>query len=64
MKFSNYECKHLVKKSAKNPKGTEFGISGNLEAEERTTTRTQKSYDIKDYFVKDRTFVGGREYVP
>lgn len=71
VKFCNFESRDIVKRSAKNLKDTEFGISEQLPVEIQKRRREQlpllkelRDKDIKAYFVKDKIFVGGKEYVP
>ena len=63
----------LVRKSSKNLKDSPFGISEqilvSLEMQKRRTEKLPllkelRSRDIKAYFMKDKSFVGGKEYVP
>lgn len=71
VKFSNFESRDLVKKSAKNLKDTCFGISEQLpldiqkrRKEKLPILKDLRERDIKAYFVKDRIFVNGKEYLP
>ncbi|CAC5398365.1 unnamed protein product [Mytilus coruscus] len=71
VKLSNFESRDLVKKSAKNSKETVFGISEQLpldiqkrRKEKLPILKNLRERDIKAYFVKDRTFVNGKEYLP
>lgn len=70
VKFSNYFQKQEVRKSAVNLKDTNFGISEQLPVEilKRRKNllpklRALKENNIKAYFVRDKLFVAGKEYV-
>ncbi|VDI48218.1 Hypothetical predicted protein [Mytilus galloprovincialis] len=71
VKFATFESRDLVKRNAKNLKSTEFGVSEQLPKEIQIRRKEKlpilkelREQEIKAYFVKDRIFVGGKEYKP
>ncbi|CAC5360008.1 unnamed protein product [Mytilus coruscus] len=65
VKFSTFESRDLVKKNAKNLKGSEFGVSEQLPKEIQIRRKEKlpilkelREQERKAYFVKDRIFVG------
>ncbi|CAC5378147.1 unnamed protein product [Mytilus coruscus] len=71
VKFSSFENRDNVKKSAKKLKGSNFGISEQLPLEIQKRRKEKlpimkqlRDQDVKAYFVKDKIFVGGKEYTP
>lgn len=70
-KFASFDSRDLVKKSAKNLKGSNYGISEQLPVEiqkrrkaKLPTLKRLRDENIKAYFVRDKIYVGGKEYVP
>jgi hypothetical protein len=71
VKFASFENRDFVKKNAKNLKGSSYGISEQLPAEIMKIRKVKlpilkelRDRDVKAYFVKDKIFVGGKEYIP
>lgn len=69
VKFASFAIRDLVKKSAKNLKDTNFGISEHLPGEIQKRRKEQlpllkqlRERGTKAYFVRDKIFVGGREF--
>ncbi|XP_063418873.1 uncharacterized protein LOC134701668 [Mytilus trossulus] len=71
VKFASFDSRDLVKKSAKNLKDSNYGISEQLPVEiqkrrkaKLPTLKRLRDENIKAYFVRDKIYVGGKEYVP
>lgn len=69
VKFHSPDIRDLVKKNAKELKGTNFGISEQLPIEIQKRRREKlpllkqlRDREIKAYFVRDKIYVGGKEY--
>ncbi|VDI58942.1 Hypothetical predicted protein [Mytilus galloprovincialis] len=72
VKFHSFENRDFVKRNAKQLKGSSYGISEQL-PREILKRRKEKLPILKDlrerlnlkaYFVKDKIYVNGKEYVP
>ena len=71
VKFISFEHRELVRRNAKNLKGSAFGISEQLPIEiqnrrKKLLPRMKELRDreIKAYFVRDKIYVSGKEYKP
>lgn len=69
VKFQSPDVRDLVKKNSKELRETNFGISEQLPIEIQKRRREKlpllkqlRERDVKAYFVRDKIFVGGREY--
>ena len=70
VKFASFENRDFVKKNAKNLKGSTYGISEQLpndilkrRKEKLPILKDLRDRDLKAYFVKDKIYVNGKEFI-